>query len=74
MTGGRTNDQDWPDARIHGRMSDRHTKITFAEMRDIGVRAADLLLRLQVQPPGHHERRPMARRHAAVRLEPRFIR
>jgi hypothetical protein len=36
-------------------------KITFADMRDMGVRSLlILLLGLQVQPPGHHERRSVA--------------
>jgi len=42
------------------RLAQRRQKITLAEMRDMGVRPADLLLALQVQPPDHHERRPLA--------------
>jgi hypothetical protein len=38
----------------------RQQKITFAEMRAAGVRAADLLLGPSLQPLDDHERGPMA--------------
>jgi len=42
-------------------MTERPTKITFGEMREMGVRAAGLLRRLPLQPLNRHQRRLLAR-------------
>jgi len=49
-------------------MSDRPQKITFSDMRDMGVRGLLICCSdYKMQPPDHHERRSVARPHAAVR-------